>query len=48
MSEREEARGLQPGLGIVSAETQGVSIAQRRAMPDTCCDIALAWVTVID
>lgn len=28
VSEREEARGLQPGLGIVSEETQGVSMAQ--------------------
>lgn len=36
------------GLGIVSEETQAVSMAQWRAMPDTCCDIELPWVTVID
>lgn len=48
VSEREGARGLQPGLGIVSEETRGVSMAQWRAMPNTCCDIALPWVTVID
>lgn len=48
LSEGEEARGLQPGLGIVSEETQGVSMAQWRAMPNTCCDIELPWVTVTD
>lgn len=48
VSESEEARGLQSRLGIISEETQGVSMAELRAMPNTCCDIALPWVMVTD
>lgn len=50
VSESEVAGGgvLEPRLGIISEETQGVSMAELRAVPNTCCDIALPWVMVTD
>lgn len=45
--ECEGAGGGQPRLGII-CEEGGVSTAGLRAVPNTCCDIALPWVMVTD
>ncbi|KAI4818372.1 hypothetical protein KUCAC02_011715, partial [Chaenocephalus aceratus] len=41
---RGEARGLQPGSGRVSEETWGVNMAELKAKPNTCGDMALPRV----
>lgn len=48
MSRGREARGLQPGSGRVSEETWGVNMAELKAKPNTCGDMALPWVMVTD
>lgn len=40
--------GLQPRLAIICEETRGVSTAELRAGPNTCCDITLPWVMATD
>lgn len=43
-----EARGLQLESGRDSEETWGVNMAELKAKPNTCGDMALPWVMVTD